>query len=88
MSKSQITKILIVDDEPTRRRILELAFKTNNKEYDTSLASNSKETINIVESNKPDLIITDLHLGDKDLGFEICKAIKENINFNHTPIIT
>ena len=87
MSINQTKQILIVDDEPTCRRVLELGFAKNTA-YNISLAANSKDAINIIKNSKLDLIITDLHLGDEDSGFEICKTIKESDNLNHIPIIS
>ena len=82
------TKVLIVDDEPTCRRVLELALKAKNSDFQILSAGSSSQAIQIIHNYNISLVVTDLHLGDKDSGFEICKIIKESENLRHIPVIS
>lgn len=71
-------KILIIEDNI--ELIHELVLKLKNKHWKISLAENIEEGCRKVREEKPDLIITDFILPDKN-GMEICQKIKnEKIN--------
>ncbi len=73
--------ILIIDDEPQIRKLLELTLKENG--FDVKLATNSREGIIMAANHPPDAIILDLGLPDLS-GHEVLKQIREWYNF---PII-
>ena len=77
-------KILVVDDEPDIRnlakRILERAG------YKVVTASNGVEGEEMVESEKPDLIILDVVMPRKN-GFEVCQTLKGRPETKNIPII-
>ena len=77
-------KILVVDDEPDIRnlakRILERAG------YQVVTASNRVEGEEMVESEKPDLIILDVVMPGKN-GFEVCQTLKGRPETRNIPII-
>lgn len=76
------TKILIVDDEPSIRTLLEYNLKQAG--YDTLLAVDGEEAIRFVEQENPNLILLDLMIPKVD-GIEVCKTLRAHeIN---TPII-
>lgn len=56
--------ILIVDDEPQIRKLLEINLE--NSDYKVLQAETAKEGIRIAASHPPDLILLDLGLPDKD----------------------
>ena len=62
--------ILIVDDEPPIRRVLELMFK--NGGYQTLLAANGEEALIIIERDKPDAVITDINMPRMN-GRKLCE---------------
>ena len=67
-------KILVVDDEEAIREIMEINLVRLG--YDTKLAKNAKEALELLENEKFSLIITDLKMPEMD-GIELCMRIKE-----------
>lgn len=65
--------ILIIDDEPQIRKLLEITLESNN--YKVVQASTGKEGINMAANYVPELIILDLGLPDKE-GHEILKELR------------
>jgi DNA-binding response OmpR family regulator len=74
-------KILIVDDEPRYVRLMEANLLTEG--YQVIPAYNGQEALNIVTSQKPDLVILDIMMPILD-GFTVCERIRE---FSYVPII-
>lgn len=66
--------ILIVDDEPNIRRVLEVMLKKEG--YDVHLAENGKKAVDIASNTTIDLLISDLIMPDMT-GVEVLKIIKE-----------
>lgn len=74
MSKSEI---LIIDDEPQIRKLLEITLESNG--YKVGLASNGKEGIIMAANHPPELIILDLGLPDQS-GHEVLKLLRQWYN--------
>ncbi len=74
-------RVLIVDDEPSIVRMLELALAAEG--YDTVIAGNGTEAIAAVEENEPDVVVLDIIMPGID-GFEACRRIR---NISSAPII-
>lgn len=67
-------EILVIDDEPQIRKILEITLESN--EYKVLLASTGKEGKIIAASHPPDLIILDLGLPDIS-GHDLLKELRQ-----------
>jgi two-component system response regulator HydG len=69
-----VQRILIVDDEPdmteTCRRVL------GSSGYQCLTANSAQEALNLLVAERPDLLLTDLHMPDMD-GMEILRRAKE-----------
>lgn len=65
--------ILIVDDDDSMRDLLASILK---KKYNVKTVSNGSEAMSIVESEKINLVLLDLRLGEED-GLQILSRIKE-----------
>lgn len=65
--------ILVVDDEPQIRRVLQAALSSNG--YDVIEARNGKEAITAVLREHPDLILLDVNMPGMS-GFEACSKIR------------
>jgi len=67
------TEILVIDDEPQIRKLLEIILES--KDYKPRLAATAKEGIMLAANHPPDLIILDLGLPDKN-GHEVLKDLR------------
>ena len=65
--------ILVVDDEPQIRRVLQATLSSNG--YDVIEAKNGKEAITAVLREHPDLILLDVNMPGMS-GFEACSKIR------------
>ncbi len=74
-------KVLLVEDNNSIILGLEYLFKEEKFEY--SIVKNKRDTLNILDKEKFDIILLDVSLPDGN-GFDICKYIKEKKN---TPVI-
>ena len=75
-------KILIIEDEPNIRELILYNLKTNG--YDGVAAEDGIMGITMVHREKPDLILLDIMLPEKN-GYEICRELREE--GDDTPII-
>lgn len=66
-------KILIVEDDKSISRLLELEL--SHEGYETKIANDGEEAINLYEDFKPDVILLDIMLPVRD-GFEIAEIIR------------
>jgi signal transduction histidine kinase/DNA-binding response OmpR family regulator/ligand-binding sensor domain-containing protein len=75
--------ILIADDHPEIRSYLKSHLL---HEYNIEEASSGKEALNIIQSELPDLIISDIMMPDGD-GFNLLKEIRMNPETDYIPVI-
>ena len=64
-------RILVVDDEAPIRRVLELKLK--NGGYEVFMAEDGEAALRIIESEKPDAVVTDINMPRMD-GKQLCEA--------------
>lgn len=76
--------IAVVDDEPDILNLVTLHLKKAG--YEAAGFLNGNQFYVFLENKIPDLLILDLMLPDVD-GFEICKHLKKNIEWEDIPII-
>lgn len=69
--------ILIIDDEPQIRKLLQINLESN--DYNVIQASTGQEGLILSASHPPDLILLDIGLPDKS-GHEILKKLREWFN--------
>ncbi|EMS73734.1 response regulator transcription factor [Ruminiclostridium cellobioparum] len=68
-------KILVVDDEPSLRDLVELVLKR--EKYEVATAADGKTALAMAEAFKPDLILLDIMLPDMS-GHQVCKQLNTN----------
>ena len=76
--------ILVVDDEPANREILETRLTANG--YGVILATNGREAVSSVKGHLPDLVLMDVNMPEMD-GIEACKVIMADRTLPYLPII-
>lgn len=75
--------LLVVEDEPEMRDFL---IDELGRHYKVYGASNGKEALRSVKEFSINLIISDILMPEFD-GYQLCKAIKETLDFCHIPVI-
>lgn len=68
------TEILVVDDEPQIRKLLEITLQSNG--YKIREATTAREGLSIASSHPPELILLDLGLPDES-GLSVLKTLRE-----------
>jgi len=76
--------VLIVDDEPSVR----LLYRSALKPLPVRLldASNGLDAMNLIEQEKPALVVTDYQMPDWD-GLEVCHQIRKRPELQHIKIV-
>ena len=81
---AQKPKVLIIDDDPSLRRLVQVVFERDG--FDASLASDGSEGVHLALMNPPNVIILDIMMEGLH-GFEVCKMLRANSSMRHTAII-
>ncbi len=76
--------ILIVDDSPLNRRLLNVLLK--NSGFKTLMAENGQQARKLAAEEGPDLILLDVMMPGED-GFDTCTALKKNPLTKDIPVI-
>ncbi len=79
-----MTKLLIIEDEPDIRETLSYNFKKEG--FKVEVASNGTDALILCKKFNPDVLILDLMLPDMS-GLDVCKKIKNSIDYEDTSII-
>lgn len=79
-----MSSILLVDDDRSMLRILQLIFER--AKYDVFLAKDSTEALKIIYHQSPDLVLID-DMMPEVTGSEVCWKIKRDPLTSHIPVI-
>lgn len=82
--KERFATLLVVEDSATQAEMLKYVLEE--KGFEVLTASNGKKALDILTIKIPDLIISDVIMPQMD-GYELCKALKSNNDWQHIPII-
>ena len=77
-------RILVADDNPTNRDILQARLEANG--YEVLHAGDGEEVLAVTREQRPDLILLDIMMPKLD-GIEVCKRVKADAALPFTPII-
>ena len=80
-----LKKILVIDDDVDLIEVLRLMLEKNG--YLVIDAQNGTRGYQLVEKERPDLIILDVMMATWDEGFEVVQKIRNNPKLAATPII-
>jgi two-component system, OmpR family, response regulator len=69
----RIPQVLVVDDEPNIRELVQVALKFHGCSVTT--ASTGRDALRQADATRPDLIVLDVMLPDLD-GFEVCRRLR------------
>jgi putative two-component system response regulator len=75
--------IMIVDDTEIN---IDILVDTLQQDYELIVAINGLEALELIEEQKPDLILLDIMMPEMD-GYEVLKKLKENPNLEYIPVI-
>lgn len=79
-----MNKVLIVDDSQTLRHMLSDLLQENGMQV--VAATNGVEAKEFIQSNAPDLVITDLIMPEMN-GYELCRWIKNEPSTQKIPVL-
>jgi two-component system chemotaxis response regulator CheY len=77
-------KVLIVDDSSSVRTVARMALRERG--YEVIEASNGKEALEKLDSERCHLVISDVNMPTMD-GITLLKEIKRHPNYKFTPVI-
>src|SRR5258708_25947782 len=69
-----MTKLLFVDDEPTIRLTLPLILEMH--EFEVKSAANVTDALKLIQSEKFDVLLSDLNIGEPSDGFTVVSAMR------------
>jgi len=77
-------RIIVVDDDKDIRKLVESILAKEG--FITTGAENGADAMKKIQASKPDLVLLDLQLPDKD-GFEVCKDLRNDPATKYVPIV-
>jgi two-component system, OmpR family, alkaline phosphatase synthesis response regulator PhoP len=84
MADSQVSRILIADDNEQNCELLEAYLADG--DYEIAMAFDGQETLERVASFKPDIILLDIMM-PRMSGYEVCKQLKEDDSTSGIPVL-
>ena len=86
MSPTELStlKVLVVEDNRTQAESLRYILEKGG--HEVILASDGVEGIEVIQHQKPDIILTDVIMSPMD-GYEFCRHVKENEETRSIPVI-
>jgi two-component system alkaline phosphatase synthesis response regulator PhoP len=80
-------KILIVDDEPHLRTLIQQTLEDLEDEgVELLTASNGEEALETIRKEEPQLVFLDVMMPRKN-GFDVCNSVKNELGLSHIHII-
>ncbi len=80
-------KILIVDDEPHLRTLIQQALEELEDDgVDLLTASNGEEALETIREERPNLVFLDVMM-PKQNGFDVCNTVKKELGLAHIHVV-
>ena len=83
-TKSAMSKILMVEDDPDIRELLR--FNLEKAGFNLFQAEDGEKALVLARKHSPDLILLDLMLPGID-GLEVCRTLKRDSDTRHIPVV-
>ena len=80
-----MAKILVVDDDPDFREACKRFLEKEG--FQISEAANADEGLDMVQSERPDLLILDVLMPSDYEGFDLARKIREELGMRKLPIL-
>ncbi len=74
MTSSQVTRVLIVEDEPDALELMQ--WWTEEQGWEVQIARSGRAAVEMGKSFKPDLLITDYFLQDDVSGLDVIEQLR------------
>ena len=83
MASEEQTTVLIVEDNPQMQ-----SYEKNHlsRHYHVLTADNGEDALKVLAEHEVDVIVSDVMMEGMD-GFDLCRSVKENVDFSHIPVI-
>jgi len=81
---SDTFRVLIIEDDPDDLELIKTALK--NEPYETSVAYNGQKGVEKARAEKPDAIVLDVMMPEKD-GFKACEELKADPETSNIPVL-
>lgn len=78
------SRVLIADDNDQNRELLDAYLANEN--YQTLMARDGEETLQVVREQQPDLILLDIMM-PRMSGYEVCEQLKADSEFSGIPVL-
>jgi DNA-binding response OmpR family regulator len=80
-----MAKLLVADDLVPIRQMVRITLSTQG--WTIVEAKNGNEALDLVRSEKPDLVLLDVDMGPGPNGFEVCRQIKADEATKEIPVV-
>jgi len=82
----KMVKVMVVDDNPDIIFAVKKGLESLNKGYEVIGAGGGQECVQLLNQEKPDLILLDIMMPDMD-GWDVVAKVRENDQIKEVPII-
>ncbi len=83
--KGDIHSVLVIDDSPEDRRLMQKILGANGK-YEIAVAEGGREGWDAIKANQPHAVILDLFMPDWD-GFTVLEKLREDPQLRNLPVL-
>ncbi len=80
-----MAKVLVADDLVPIRQMVRITLSTQG--WTIVEAKNGNEALDLVRSEKPDLVLLDVDMGPGPNGFDVCRQIKADEATKDIPVV-
>ncbi|MDX2163534.1 MAG: threonine synthase [bacterium] len=83
--ESQVRRVVIIEDNQDAARLIRRMLQAKGT-FDVQIVHDGKEGLELVRTQRPDMVITDLMMPDVD-GFQVIETLKADPELAHIPIV-